>query len=205
MEVMVMMAQKSVSTVMQQPVSSMMQTAEVMHVAEMASCPVRGIEMMSDAAGRKVASAERMRRHVRHAGVRVAAGMRRHHMANDRVAHRSVTDRPTNDSCVTAAEVRPTTDVPCAPRVSATNMAAPDMPTAVTNMSSVPSARVTAGMSAPAVPVSASMSSAMLREKWICQENADARAQQDGEPDCRSLFPSARKHPGWHAGLHLHT
>lgn len=185
MKVMVVMAQKSVCPVMN--------ATEVMQVAEMASRPVRGIEMMASAAGRKVTSAERTWRRVRHAGVRVSAaenprrmadaGMRRHHMANARMPHRSMTDAPMNHSAVTAAEVRTpakmlTADVSCSSDVSATDMASADVSADVTDMSS---ARVPAGMSAPAV--TASMSSAMLGEKWIRQENADARAQQDGEPD----------------------
>lgn len=39
-----------------------MKPAEVMHIAEMAARPMSGVEMMACAAGRKMASAERMRR-----------------------------------------------------------------------------------------------------------------------------------------------
>lgn len=44
----VVVVQNSVSSVMQQSMSSMMQAAEVMHVAEMTACPVGDIEMMAD-------------------------------------------------------------------------------------------------------------------------------------------------------------
>ncbi len=54
MEIMPMMAE-AVMTVVMKP-------AEVMHVAEMAARPISGVEMMACAAGRKMASAERMHR-----------------------------------------------------------------------------------------------------------------------------------------------
>lgn len=118
-----------------------------------------------------------------------------------------------HNTCMTsAAEVSAATNlmtatVPRASHMTGANMTSPAMPAAVTGMSSVASAHVPARMSAPAVPASMStaMPAAMLRENWVRKENADARAQQDGEPDCESLFPSARNDPGSHAGLRLHN
>jgi hypothetical protein len=117
-------------------------------------------------------------------------------MANVRMAHDDAVSRTAmNDSWMTSADVRaaPKMMTAAVRRASYVNAA---------NMASVSSARVPAGMSASTVP--ASMSSAMLGENWIRRESADAHAQQDGEPDCESLFPAARSHPGRYAGLRLH-
>lgn len=175
-----------------------MERGEMMHVAPMAACPVSGIEMMADArmphsavsnaaVGNSNMPAAGVRAHTAKS-MRSVSRTRRPYcsMPAARMAHSPVADAAMNSPSMTSAKVsananRMTAAMTRASNVSATNMASPEMSAAVTNMSSVSSARVPAGMSAPAVP--APMSSAMLREKWIRNKNADARAQQDGEPD----------------------
>lgn len=187
---------KVVMTVTQQVMAAVMKRAEVMHIAEMAARPVSGIEMMANAAGRNVSRAERMWRRVRHASSEVPAAaehargvanaeMRRRNVANTRTAHNAVSRTAMNDSWMTSAKVSAANDV--TPTVSrASNVRASDMAAANVTSTDTSAAYVPARMPAPGVTAmpSSTMPTAMLRIKGTRGREADARAQQDCEPDC---------------------
>lgn len=189
-----------------EPMSAVMERAEVMHIAKMAAGPVSGIEVMPDArmAHGPVAQTSMSNSSVPTADVRTSTAKHMRNMscirrwslnmASARMVHTAVTDGPMRDSGMTTAEVRATANMMTAAVSPSSHMNASAMSSAVTTVSSMPSANVsTAGMS------TSSMSSPVLREKWIRQKDADACTQQDCEQDCGSLA-----HPDCHAGLRLH-
>lgn len=126
------------------------------------------------------------------------AGMRRHNVANARMAYRSVTDLPMNDSSMPPAEMRASanvaTTVPHASRMSASEVRSA-MPAGVPSMSSVPA------MSAAVSTVSA----AMLCVERIHKKKVHARGQKDAEPERNNPLTPARSYPGLYAGLHIHN